>query len=295
LQHITFIFLIIVIAMIQKDLILLLLICLTIISCRTPRFVYSPAPPNNPYFRERGESKLAAYYSTGADANELTNEYNNGFDLQGAYAVSDHFALTADYFKRSEKDGIYEDNRTYFDTSVVRYKRRLTSIGAGYYTPITNDRKITMNVYGGLGFGKYSFSDDGLDNGAGYHRDYSSDMTKWYIQPSINFFVGNYFRTGLISKVSWVRFNDIETSYTSAELSYLDLDRLPGRTLRFFEATWNVQVSFRNMNWFYLDGGFTFSSDPFVNDDTNLEARNFNASIGISLDLSKINRKNNEQ
>jgi hypothetical protein len=281
--------------MIQKDLILLLLICLTIISCRTPRFVYSPAPPNNPYFRERGESKLAAYYSTGADANELTNEYNNGFDLQGAYAVSDHFALTADYFKRSEKDGIYEDNRTYFDTSLVRYKRRLTSIGAGYFTPITNDRKITMNVYGGLGFGKYSFSDDGLDNGAGYHRDYSSDMTKWYIQPSINFFVGNYFRTGLISKVSWVRFNDIETSYTSAELSYLDLDRLPGRTLRFFEATWNVQVSFRNMNWFYLDGGFTFSSDPFVNDDTNLEARNFNASIGISLDLSKINRKNNEQ
>lgn len=295
MQHITFIFLIIVIAMIQKDLILLLLICLTIISCRTPRFVYSPAPPNNPYFRERGESKLAAYYSTGADANELTNEYNNGFDLQGAYAVSDHFALTADYFKRSEKDGIYEDNRTYFDTSVVRYKRRLTSIGAGYYTPITNDRKITMNVYGGLGFGKYSFSDDGFDNGAGYHRDYSSDMTKWYIQPSINFFVGNYFRTGLISKVSWVRFNDIETSYTSAELSYLDLDRLPGRTLRFFEATWNVQVSFRNMNWFYLDGGFTFSSDPFVNDDTNLEARNFNASIGISLDLSKIKRKNNEQ
>ncbi len=281
--------------MIQKDLILLLLICLTIISCRTPRFVYSPAPPNNPYFRERGESKLAAYYSTGADANELTNEYNNGFDLQGAYAVSDHFALTADYFKRSEKDGIYEDNRTYFDTSLVRYKRRLTSIGAGYFTPITNDRKITMNIYGGLGFGKYSFSDDGFDNGAGYHRDYSSDMTKWYIQPSINFFVGNYFRTGLISKVSWVRFNDIETSYTSAELSYLDLDRLPGRTLRFFEATWNVQVSFRNMNWFYLDGGFTFSSDPFVNDDTNLEARNFNASIGISLDLSKINRKNNEQ
>ena len=281
--------------MIQKDLILLLLICLTIISCRTPRFVYSPAPPNNPYFRERGESKLAAYYSTGADANELTNEYNNGFDLQGAYAVSDHFALTADYFKRSEKDGIYEDNRTYFDTSLVRYKRRLTSIGAGYFTPITNDRKITMNIYGGLGFGKYSFSDDGFDNGAGYHRDYSSDMTKWYIQPSINFFVGNYFRTGLISKVSWVRFNDIETSYTSAELSYLDLDRLPGRTLRFFEATWNVQVSFRNKNWFYLDGGFTFSSDPFVNDDTNLEARNFNASIGISLDLSKINRKNNEQ
>jgi len=275
----------------HKCLITFSLLSILMISCRTPRFIYSPAPPNNPYFREKGESKLAAYYSTGADANELTSEYNNGLDLQAAYAVSDHFALTADYFKRNEKDGIYEYDRTYFDTSVVRYDRHLTNFGLGYYTPITNDKKITINIFSGLGFGKYSFTDNGFNNGVGYHRDYSSDMSKWYIQPSINFFVGNYFRTGLISKISFVHFTDIQTSYTPDELSYLDLDRLSGKTLSFFEGTWNMQVSFKNMQWFNLDGGFTLSSDPFVNNETNLEARNFNASIGVSLDFSKVKKK----
>jgi hypothetical protein len=274
----------------NKNFVLLSIICLAIASCRTPRYIYSPAPPNNPYFREKGESKLATYYSTGGDNNKLTKEYNNGLDLQAAYAVGDHFALTADYFKRNEKDAIYDYDRTYFDSSIVRYRRNLTNFGAGYFTPITKDKNITVNIFGGLGFGKYSFTDNGFNNGIGYHRDYNSNMSKWYIQPSINFFVGNYFRTGLISKVSWVHFNDIKTSYTPDELSYLDLDKVPGKTLSFFEGTWNMQVSFKNMKWFYLDGGFTFSSDPFVNNESNLEARNFNASIGVSLDFSKMKK-----
>jgi len=274
----------------NKNLILSLSICITIISCRTPRYVYSPAPPNNPYFREKGESKLAAYYSTGADADELTSEYNNGLDLQAAYAVSDHFALTADYFKRNEKDGIYEYDRTYFDSSIVRYNRHLTNFGVGYFTTVTKDKNIAFNIFGGLGFGKYSFTDNGYNNGVGYHRDYRSDMSKWYIQPSVNFFIGNYFRTGLISKISFVHFKNIETSYTPDELDYLDLNWLPGKTLSFFEATWNTQVSFKNMRWFYLDGGLTVSSDPFVSNESNLEARNFNVSIGVSLDLSKMKK-----
>jgi hypothetical protein len=281
----------------NKNLILFSFVCIAIASCRTPRYIYSPAPPNNPYFREKGESKLAAYYSTGADANELTSEYNNGFDLQAAYAVSNHFALTADYFKRSEKDAIYEYDRTYFDTSLIRYKRNLTSFGLGYFTSLTKDKKISMNVFGGLGFGKYSFNDNGFNNGTPYSRYYSSDMSKWYIQSSINFFIGDYFRTGLIGKASFVNFKNISTSYTLDELKYLDLDRVPGRTLTFFEPTWNIQVTFKNINWFYLDGGITISSDPFTynrnyNDGLNLDARNFNASIGISLDLSKIKKSN---
>lgn len=234
---------------------------------------------------------MAAYYSTGADANELTNEYNNGYDLQAAYAISDHFALTADYFRRKEKDAIFDSDRTYFDSSIVRYKRHLSSFGGGYFTTITNDKNISMNVFGGLGFGNYSFTDDGVENGVNYSRYYSSNLTKWYIQPSINFFIGDYFRTALVSKITWVHFSEIQNSYTPAELTYLDLDRLPGKTLSFVEGTWNAQVSFKNMHWFWLEGGLTVSSDPFTNQDSNLEARNFNASIGIGFDFSKMGGK----
>src|SRR6185436_15498399 len=106
-----------------KTLICAFAISIALTSCRTPRFVYSPAPPNNPYFREKGESKIAAYYSTAADENDLQQEYNDGLDLQAAYAVSDHFALTADYFKRNEKDVFKDYDRSLFDSSVIRYDR----------------------------------------------------------------------------------------------------------------------------------------------------------------------------
>ena len=273
-----------------KIIILLLLITTTIISCRSPRFVYSPAPPNNPYFREKGESKLAAYYSTSGSGNDLQNEYNDGLDLQAAYAVSDNWALTADYFKRNEKDVFSDYENSFVDSSIVRYDRNISSFGAGYFTPLTKDKDIVFNVFGGLGFGKFSFTDVGQDNGVIYNRYYNSHLTKWYIQPSVNFFGGNYFRTGLIGKVSWVHFGDISTSYTPSELEYYGLQLLPGKTLSFFEATLNMQVTLKKINWLYLDGGLTVSTDPF-DDETYLEARNFNASIGFSIDFSKIKKK----
>lgn len=280
----------------NKNLALLTFICLTITSCRTPRFIYSPAPPNNPYFREKGESKLAAYYSVGTDDDESADEYNEGYDLQAAYAISDHVALTADYFERSEKDAIFNYNRSYFDSSVVRYRRHLTNLGGGYFTPITNDKKITINVFAGFGFGEFSFIDVGVDNGSNYSRDYKSNMNRWYIQPSINFFPTKYFRTGLISRFSRVHYSNISTSYTPDELIYLDLDRLPGNTLTFLEATWNMQVTFKKMDWLYLDFGISLSTDPYIrprydNDKINLEARNLNVSIGVSLDISKMKKK----
>ncbi len=267
----------------------LFVICVALTSCRTPRFIYSPAPPNNPYFREKGESKLAAYYSTAASENDLQDEYNDGLDLQAAYAVSDHWAFTADYFKRNEKDVFSNYNRNFFDSSIIRYDRHLVNFGTGYFMPITNDKKIMFNIYGGLGFGKYSFTDNGFDNGVNYSRYYNGDISKWYLQSSINFFVKN-FRTGLIGKVSAVHYGDVLTSYSPAELEYYDLHLLPGKTLSFFEATWNMQLTFNKLNWLYLDGGFTFCSEPFDN-EINLEARNFNASIGLSIDLSKMNKK----
>jgi len=275
----------------SQHLISVFVISIALISCRTPRFIYSPAPPNNPYLREKGESKLAAYYSTAADENDLDDEYNDGLDLQAAYAISNNWALTADHFKRSEKDVVRDYNSSStFDSSIIRYKRHLTSFGGGYFLPITKDKNIMINIYGGLGFGEFSFTDNGRNGGTAVSRHYNSNMTKWYIQPAMNFFAGKYFRTGLIGKLSWVHYGDASTSYTSTELTYYDLDALRGNTLSFFEATWNMQVALKKMSWLYLDGGFTVCSEPFDN-NTLLEARNFNASIGLSIDFSKMKKK----
>ena len=273
-----------------KNLILFYSLCILFASCRTPRVIYSPSPPNNPYFREKGESKLAAYYSTGGGADQLTNEYNFGLDIQAGYALSDHWAVTADYFQRDEKDVTNLVTQGLFDSSVIRYDRNFKSLGAGYFIPLTDKKTIMYGVFAGGGFGNLEFTDNGMDNNVTYSRYYKTELTKWYLQSAISFYAGKYFRTALIGKLSWVHYANPVTTYTADELEYLDLNILPGKTLLFIEPAWNVQVAFKNLEWLYLDGGFTFCSDPFGN-STNLVSRNINASIGISFDFSKIKRE----
>lgn len=258
-------------------------------SCHPPRYIYSPAPPNNPYFRQKGELKVAAYYSTSGSENKTENEYDNGFDLQSAYALSDHWALTADYYKRNEKQVEVDADEPFFQKATIRYNRKITSVGAGYFMPVNSRKTVMFNAFGGIGFGRFSFIDYGLSNNADYYRNYTNDIVKWYIQPSLNFFPTNYFRTGLTTKLSWVHYRNAITNYTQPEIDYLDLDVLERKTLSFFELTLNYQVTLEKLPWVYLDGAVTLCPEA-ANGNANLETRNFNASIGLSFDLSKLKK-----
>ncbi len=141
-----------------------------------------------------------------------------------------------------------------------------------------------------MGFGKFSFTDAGVDkSNANYTRFHDCRVTKWFFQPALNFIPGKYFRFSLIDKFSFVRYRDIVTSYTKDELEYLELNRLPGKTFQFFEPTLNMQVGIPQCDWVKIDGGFTFSSAPFIN-TSNIRARKFNASIGLCFDFSRIKK-----
>ena len=120
---------------------IIIVTCLS--SCATYRYIYSASPPNNPYFREKGESKLAGYYSS-SDDNTTTNGTAGGWDLQGAYAISNHWAVTAAYFSRREKD-VYDYISYNSQSSVVKYKRNLFDIGGGYFVPLNAKKTITFN------------------------------------------------------------------------------------------------------------------------------------------------------
>src|SRR5205809_359634 len=74
-------------------------------ACRTSRHVYSPFPANIPYFVKKGESKLAtSYSSTDGNVSNGQNKKDEGYNLQAAYAVTDHWALTLGYSNRTEAD-----------------------------------------------------------------------------------------------------------------------------------------------------------------------------------------------
>ena len=151
-----------------------------------------------------------------------------------------------------------------------------------------NGAAITFNIYGGIGFGKFLIRDSGKDTlGLSYSRYHNSGVTKWFVQPSFNFITGKYFRFSLIDKISFIHYGNISTSYTADELNYFELDRLSGKTVNFFEPSFNMQIGIPQLDWLKIDGGFSFTSGLGLKDAPNLKSRFFNASIGINLDFSE--------
>lgn len=266
-----------------------LLILLLFTSCRAYRYIYAPSPPNNPYFVEKGESLLAPYFSTTGDL-RFSKKYVYGFDLQGAYSVTNHFAVTASYFTRKEKDG-YPGNFSLYDTSTILYTRNLFDVGAGYFVPLDKKKTVTANLYAGIGSGKFSFNDDGLDkNQQPYDRYHQSHITKWYFQPSINFMPAEYLHISFITKFSYVHYSKIKTSYTLDELQYFSLDEINNHTLHFFEPSVDFQFGLPGLPCIKFDFIYGGTSN-YHSETTRLNVRGSNLSIGFNVDFSKLNKK----
>ena len=274
----------------QRNRLVLLISILFLFSCNTPRYIYAPSVPNNPYFTEKGQAKLSAYYSAGGNSNPRDDEKNRGFDLQGAYAIGDNWALTVGYFNRRERDVYPHYDYNFFDSSVLNYKRNVMDIGGGYFLPLDRGKNVSVNLFGGVGFGKFSFTDRGVDkSGLAYSRFHSSRIVKWYAQPSLNALPGRYFRASFIFKLSFVHYGNISTSYTSDELNYFSLDKIKGKTIFYFEPAFNMQLGIPDCDWMKIDGGLNFATDPYRN-NTRIEARSFNAFIGLCFDLSALKK-----
>ena len=261
-------------------------------SCTTHRYIYTASPPNVPFFKKKGDSKVTAYYS-GDGGSNITQKYAGGFDVHGAYALSNHWAVTAGYFFRRERD-YYTTFRSIFDSSDVRYKRNIFDVGAGYFVFLDASKKISANIYAGIGTGKFSINDAGFANSLPYKRFHNSSITKWYIMPSLNFFSRQSFRFSFATKFSFVHYGNIQTSYTGSELSYFGLDKIANATLYFFEPAFSFQFGSRDVPWLGINIVSSFTSNYHSHDyynESHLDVRGANFSIGMSADFSKMKKK----
>lgn len=267
--------------------------CITIffISCNTPRYVYAPSPPNTPFFQEKGDSKISAAYSIGND--EGNGERNRGYDIQAAYAVSDHWAITFDHFYRREKDVYNFYEYSGFDSSTVKYKRQITSIGAGYFHEMNRRGTVLFNLYAGVGFGKFNIDDHGIDDSlSAYSRFHNSRITKWYLQPAINFMPGTSFWCSVSTRFSFVKYSNITTSYSLEEQERYDLKNLNNRVLSFFEPSYNMLIGVPHCPWLKMNAGFALSAN--ISSDSNdgygvtYHSRGITASIGLTFLPSKL-------
>ncbi|MES1218029.1 MAG: hypothetical protein ABUT20_21155 [Bacteroidota bacterium] len=263
-------------------------------SCHTPRYVYAPSPPDIPYFKEKNDSKISGYYSIGND--QGNGEKNNGYDIQGAYAITDHWAMTFDQYYRKERDIYNFSEYSLFDTSTVNYSRNITSFGSGYFRKMNRKGTVSFNIYGGVGFGKLTINENGIDDTlAVYSRIYKSNLTKWYLQPGFNFMPRKAFWCSVTTRFVFIKYSKITTSYTLEELNYFRLQSLNGRTLSFFEPSYNMQVDVPHCPWLKINGGVTFSLNVTPNwnenNGTYHDSRGVTASVGLTFDPSKIKTK----
>jgi len=266
-------------------------------SCDTVRYAYSPNAHNVPVLAKQGDSKLSASYSTNLDLNnddedsrfDRKRNRSNGYDLQGAIAVTDHIAVQGNYYSRREKGytGSYSG-----DSSVVRYKRSMLEVGAGYFTSINKKNKIYFQVFAGVGLGAMDLTDIGRDfNGSIYNRFYDAKYTKYYLEPAIIFRNKDLFAASLSTRVSLISFRNIKTDYSADERIEYKLDRLDQYNTVFFEPAFVNSFGFKKLPGVKIEYQVGFSLALDANTDGQLlDYRPFNFSIGLAFDIGKLIR-----
>jgi hypothetical protein len=258
-------------------------------SCYTPRYVYSPAAHNVPVLDKKGDSKLAANYSASTgDNNSGQNTINGkatGFDLQAAYAFTNHWALQINYFNRTERNsGDFTLQQQ--DSVVINYKRYLTEVAAGYFHTLDDKGRIMFQVFGGAGFGTSSFTDNGRDfNGIYRSRFHKMNITKVFIQPVLLVKSKGTFTASLSSRYSIISFKNISTNYSATELNNYVLDSLTYRPRLFWEPATVYSFGYKKLPGIKIEfqmGLAILMSRQFV------DYRTFNFSTGLLFDLPKL-------
>ncbi|MEO7523679.1 MAG: hypothetical protein ABIT58_06265 [Ferruginibacter sp.] len=277
----------------MKNFFAVLCIVIAFTSCYTPRYAYSPSAHNVPIFTKQGDSKLGAYYSNNGpsdNANDNGNKYDKnyaqGADLQGAIAVTNNIAVQANYFYRSEKTTSAESSNS-FANSLVKYKRSLFEIGAGYFTPLDKKERLLFQVYAGAGFGKTEIKEKGTDfNQLLLNRYYNTNVTKFFLEPSITFRTPNeIFAATIATRASVIKFGKIQTDYNNNEKLDLDLDSLDRFPVVFFEPSFVGSFGFNKLPGFRIEIQAGLS---LLYNEAFLDYRPFNFSLGLVFDIRKL-------
>jgi len=253
-------------------------------SCDTPRYIYSPAAHNVPVLTKKGDSKIGAVYSTNAVGQETKDDVeidnrSRGYDLHGAVAITDNFAVQASHFYRWEKTTGGPDSIT------LKYKRNLTEIGLGYYLPVNDKKNAFFQVFAGAGLGRFNFTDNDK-SGSYFHQ---ANITKIYLQPAFLFKSKGSFTTSVALRFSNINYSKIITNYSASQLSDYHLDDLGGRGKWFFEPATVNSFWFKNLPGlrFEVQGGLSFLMAR-----NYVDYRKFNFSVGTWLDVGSLFSKN---
>ncbi|MEQ1796746.1 MAG: hypothetical protein ABL872_02270 [Lacibacter sp.] len=246
-------------------------------SCTLFRFAYSPTIQNVPGFTEKNESRITAVIASPLSGTE-TN-----FTFQGAYAVTNHFALTAGIngTVRSQDELTYTDGSGISQTDIVKYKRNSFDFGAGIFYPVSADKKVFIEAYAGYAFGSNKITDISNNVIGNYHN---SDINRFYLQPMLSIHPSGSSSISTSLRFTSIGYTNIKTTYSSGDLSSYYLVDIASRRLTFIEPALVFSIGSKSAPWIRLQGQINFT---FLAGDAQVYYRSNYFGLGIQFDPVK--------
>ena len=180
----------------------------------TPKYLYAPNSANLLQTEKKGDLKAAINYAqskhAGNNDDDVGRQTSNGIDVQTAYSLINNLVLKADAFHRWETDRSGR-NQTLQNRYRLDYKRRGADVSIGYYKLLGKQKHISLNIDGGIGFGKTSFTGT-------YRKDtinkyfYSANHSTLFITPSIALKPTKNYSLIIAYRLSSIKFFSVNTN-----------------------------------------------------------------------------------
>jgi hypothetical protein len=189
----------------KKQLLTLLLPFAFLQSCS--HYYYTPNSNNVPILKEAGDVRFVGAISS--------SENSEAVEAQSAVAFTDHIAGMVNFLTSTDN---------------IDVKSTFTEAAVGYYLPLSEERTVIFETYGGAGFG-------GITNL--YSSGFSKvGVTRFFIQPSIGYSdAKGIFEAAVSSRVSYVNIN-VKNKSLVQNADYFDNSQL--------EA---IQANGKNFYW----------------------------------------------
>ena len=248
----------------RKLIFVFLLTAIMILSNGCSHYYYAPSSHNVPAFKERGEVRLAIQRNSG---DEL-----RAFEIQSAFAVSNHIGLQLNYLYNSRKVGRELS------------KGEIGEFGIGYFSKFKE--QIIWEIYGGGGVGEvYSEYEQ-----PGYYSDMT--FTKYYLQPSITIIntPGQLIdrSIGLSTRMALVKYNNVlhnlnEDVSEHWEVNYIEENR---------NFTLIEPALVGRAGWQFIMLQMQFGLSYCMN-KSNFQQENTSFGVGIYFNVDKMFPKRN--
>ena len=197
---------------------------------------YVPNLQNIPLFRQAGDNSFVVSSGSGFDDNSIM------FDVQGAYALTNHFAVTGGYFSTLQEGN--DDPVTDFS------KGSMFEIGAGIYQPLGEIG--SFDFIGGYGNGKqyheyntntydidyYEMGDLKTETGAASLR-----YNRFFARSSIGL-TTRIIDLAFSARISNMNYYDVNAHIEGQGIESSTLRRLPGLSCWWFEPAVTLRLGY---------------------------------------------------